>query len=90
MTLIPHLNPLKDNQPNLLTLQGKDPLVEVIKEVFSVIKLAKIVKKAFATTSVYGYGGFGGAFNENSTQIKKKWVVGGYYGCFFIGALLWI
>ena len=53
------------------TLQGKDPLVEVIKEVFSVIKLAKIVKKTYATTFVYGYGGFGRAFNVNSTQIKK-------------------
>ena len=41
-----------------VTLQGKDPLVEVIKEVFSVIKLAKIIKKTFATTSVYGYEGF--------------------------------
>ena len=71
-------------------LQGKDPLVDVIKEVFSVIKLAKIVKKTFATTSVYGYGGFGGAFNGNSTQQKKKWAAGGYYGCFFIGALLWL
>ena len=54
-----------------LALQGKDPLAEVIKEVFSVRKLAKIVKKTFATTSVYGYGGFGRAFNENSTQLKK-------------------
>ena len=48
-----------------LALQGKDPLAEVIKEVFSVIKLAKIVKKTFFTTSVYGYRGFGGAFNGN-------------------------
>ena len=64
------------------SLQGKDSLAEVIKEVFSVIKLAKIVKKIFATTFVYGYGGFGGAFNENSTQLKN-WVIGGYYGCFF-------
>ena len=54
------------------TLQGKDPLAEVIKEVFSVIKLARIVKKTFATTSVYGYRGFGGAFNGNSTQLKKN------------------
>ena len=52
------------------TIQGKDPLAEVIKEVFSVIKLTKIVKKTFSTTSVYGYGGFGGAFNGNSTQLK--------------------
>ena len=53
------------------TLQGKDPLVEVIKEVFSVIKMAKIVKKTFSTTSVYGYGVFGRDFNGNSTQLKK-------------------
>ena len=52
-------------------LQGNDPLVEVIKEDFSVIKLAKIVKKTFSTTFVYGYRGFGGAFNGNSTQLKK-------------------
>ena len=73
----------------LKTLQGKDPLAEVIKEGFSVIKLATIVKKTFSRTYVYGYGGFGGAFNGNSTQLKK-WAAGGYYGCFFIGALLWI
>ena len=48
----------------LHTLQEKDALVEVIKEVFSVIKMAKIVKKTFATTSVYGYRGFGGNFNK--------------------------
>ena len=72
----------------LSQLQGKDPLAEVIKEVFSVIKLAKIVKKTYATTSVSGNGGFGGAFNGNSTQLKRKWAAGGYYGCFFIGALL--
>ena len=49
------------------TLQGKDPLTEVIKKVFSVIELAKIVKKKFATTFIYGYRGFGVAFNGNST-----------------------
>ena len=54
-----------------LTLQGKDPLVEVIKEVFSVVKLAKIVKNTFSTTLVYGYRRFGGAFNKISTQLKK-------------------
>ena len=54
-----------------LTLQGKDPLAEVIKEVFSVIKLAKIVKKQYATTSIFGNGGFGGAFNRNLTQLQK-------------------
>ena len=53
------------------SIQGKYPLAEVIKEVFSVIKLAKIVKKTFSTTSVYGYGGFGRDFNGNSTQLKK-------------------
>ena len=52
-------------------LQENDPLAEDIKEVFSVTKLAKIVKKTFATTSVYGYRGFGGAFNRNSTQLKN-------------------
>ena len=56
---------------NPISLQGKYPLAEVIKEVFSVIKLAKFVKKTFATTSVYGYEGFGRAFNGNSTQLKK-------------------
>ena len=62
--------------------------MEVIKEVFSVIKLAKIVKKTFATT-FYGYGGFGGAFNENSTQLKKNWQPEVITDVFFIGALLW-
>ena len=52
-------------------LQGKDPLAEVIKEVFSVIKLAKMVKKTFSTTSILGYGGFGESFNGKSTQLKK-------------------
>ena len=50
--------------------------MEAIKEVFSVKKLAKIVKKTYATTSIYGYRGFGRAFNGNSTQLKK-WAVGG-------------
>ena len=45
--------------------------MEVIKEVFSIIKLAKIVKKIKSTTCIYDYGGFGGAFNGNSTQLKK-------------------
>ena len=53
------------------SLQGKYALAKVRKEVFSVIKLAKIVKKTFSITSVYGYGDFGGDFNENSTEIKK-------------------
>ena len=55
----------------LFSLKGKDPLAEVIKELFSVIKLAKIVKNKFSTTSIYGYRAFGGAFNGNSTQLKK-------------------
>ena len=54
-----------------LNTTRKRPLAEVIKEVFSVIKLAKIFKKTYATTSVYSYGGFGRAFNGNSTQQKK-------------------
>ena len=48
-----------------IPLQGKDPRAEDIKEVFSVIKLAKIVKKTYANTFVSGNGGFGGAFNGN-------------------------
>ena len=73
-----------------LSLQGKYPPVEVIKEVYSVIKLPKIVKKTYATTSVSGNGGFGGAFNGNSTQLKK---MGGrrlLRMFFFIAALLWL
>ena len=50
------------------TLQGKDPLAEVIKEVFSVIKLAKIVKKTYATASVSGNGGF----SEHLTEIQHN------------------
>ena len=45
--------------------------MEVIKEVFSVIKLAKNVKKTYANTSVSGNEGFGEDFNGNSTQLKK-------------------
>ena len=54
-----------------ISLQVKYPLVEVIKEVFSVIKLAKIIKKTYATTSISGKRGFGRDFNGNSTQLKK-------------------
>ena len=54
------------------TLQGKYPLAEVIKEVFSVIKLAKIVKKTYATTSVFYNRCFGGAFNRDSKQLKNN------------------
>ena len=71
-----------------LSLQGKDPLAEVIKEVFSVIKLAKIVRKTFATTYVYGYRGFGEAFNKNSIQLKKNGRPEVIKDVFFIGALL--
>ena len=70
------------------SLHGKDPLAEVIKEVFSVIKLAKIVKKTFATTSVYGYGGFGRAFNGNSTQLKNNGWLEVITDVFFIDVLL--
>ena len=55
----------------LMALQWKDPLTKVIKEVFSVIKLAKIVEKTFSTTSIYGYEGFGRAFNQSSTKIEN-------------------
>ena len=30
------------------------------------------MEKKIATTSVYGYGGFGRDFNGNSTQLKKN------------------
>ena len=73
-----------------LTLQGKDPLAEVIKEVFRVIKLAKIVKKTYASTSVSGNGGFDGAFNGNSTQLKKNGWSEVIMDVFFIGALIMI
>ena len=42
---------------NDLSLQGQDPLAKVKNEGFSVIKLAKIVKKQNSTTSVFGNGG---------------------------------
>ena len=64
--------------------------MKVIKEVFSVIKLAKILKNTFATTSVYGYRGFGGSFNGNSTKIKTNGWPEVITDVFFIGALLWI
>ena len=69
------------NNAKLPILQGKNPLAEVVKEVFSVIKFAKIVKKTFSTTFVFGNGGFGGASNGISTQLKKTGA-GGCYGCF--------
>ena len=56
-------------------LQGKDPIAEVIKEVFSVIKLAKIVKKTFSTTFIFGNGGFGGDFNGIWKKLK---ILGGW------------
>ena len=52
--------------------------MEVIKEVFSVIKLAKIVKTTFAKTFIYSYGFFGRDFKGNSTQLKKigsRWLL---------------
>ena len=49
--------------PKGLSLQGKDPIAKVIKEVFSAIKLEKFVKKTFGTTFVYGYGVFCRYFN---------------------------
>ena len=83
----------KKKKPKILsmkTLQGKDPLAEVIKEVFSVIKLAKIVKKTYATTFVYGYEGFGGAFNGNSTQLKNNGRPEVITDVFFVGVLLFL
>ena len=71
-----------------MTLQRKYPLAEVIKEVFSVRKLAKIVKKTYATTYVCGYGGFGGAFNGDSTQLKKNGRAEVITDVFFISALI--
>ena len=56
---------------HVLTLQGKHPLTEVIKDIFNVIKLAKIVKKTFTTTLFFGNGGFDRASNGTSTQLKK-------------------
>lgn len=55
----------------LSALQGKYPLAKVIKEVFTVIKLANILKKTFSTTFVFGNEGFGRASNGISTQLKK-------------------
>ena len=71
-----------------ISLQGKYPLAEVIKEVFSVIKLAKFFKKTYATTSVSGNGVFGGAFNGNSTQLKKNGWPEVITDVFSIGALI--
>ena len=56
---------------SFLTLQGKYPLVEDIKEVFSVLKLTKIVKKTSATTSVCGNKCFYVGSNETSTHLKN-------------------
>jgi hypothetical protein len=52
-------------------LQGKYPLAEAIKEVFSVIKLEKIVKKTSATTFVCGNKYFYGGSNGTSTHLKN-------------------
>ena len=70
---------------NSITLQGKYPLAEVIKEVFSVIKLVEIVKKTFATTSIFGNGGFDGASNGTSTQLKKTGWLEVFIDVFLIG-----
>ena len=53
------------------SLQGKDPLEELIKEVFSVIKLTKIVKATSATTFVCGNEYFYGGSNGTSTHLKN-------------------
>ena len=58
---------LQKQNPQGISLQGKDPLAEVIKEIFSVIKLAKIVKKTFYKTSIYDYRGSGRAFNTTKS-----------------------
>ena len=50
--------------------------------------MAKIVKKTFSTTFVFGNGGFGGAFNGISTQLKKPGQSKVITDFFFIGALL--
>jgi hypothetical protein len=44
----------------LLALQGKDLVAKVIVDVFSVIKLAKIVKITFTKTFFFGRGCFCG------------------------------
>ena len=56
-----------DNLPPFITpsLQGKEHVPEAIIEVFSVTRLAKIVKKTSATTSVNGTECFSGVFNGN-------------------------
>jgi hypothetical protein len=70
-------------------LQGKDPLVEVIVEVFSVTKLAKIVKKTSAKTFVFGSGCFCGDYKWNFIITKKNWVGGGCSGCFSSRCASW-
>ena len=56
---------------SLCTLQGKGPLAEVIKKVFSVIKLTKIVQKTSAATSIFGNECFYGGSNGTSTHLKN-------------------
>ena len=43
----------------------------IITEVFNVIKLEKIVKKTFDTTSTCDSGCFSRDYNETSSQLKK-------------------
>ena len=45
-------------------LQRKQPVVEVIKKVFSVTTFTNIVKKTSTTTFVCRIGGFGACYNE--------------------------
>ena len=45
-------------------LQGKQPIVEVMENIFSVTTFANIVKKTSATTFVCRIGGFGACYNE--------------------------
>jgi hypothetical protein len=52
--------------PSLVLLQGKDPLAEVIEEVFSVTKLGKFVKKTSAKKIVFGSRCFCGDYNKTS------------------------
>lgn len=53
-----------------LSLKGKD-LAKVITEVFSVIKLEKIVKQTSTKTYVCGNGCFSRDYNGTSSQIKN-------------------
>lgn len=52
-------------------LREKNPLAKVIKKVFSVIKLEKIVKKNSSTTFICGNGCFYGGSNGTSKHLKN-------------------